>query len=309
MFATLAVAGGAIVPPAPTVSYGSLTNSGTQIIATITNYSSEYTYSATTTAGSLSRTGATVTITGLTAGSSFTLLIIATSAKGLSEPSIAPTSRLSYTYRTETSTGTRFVDTSSTYAPGLGSSCDFGGTLNVGGTLCVISSGYTESYTISSSIKNNTPAGYLDSGQDWYQIGNINIERTAYTYTTGTESYTYGCNVQSTCCIQLPYQSCTPGACTPNTCQVVGDPCVNNRCPPGWSCIAVGPNLRCAITVTQTDLCGCTQQPANCTTVCCSTYCSPCTVAGTCTGTRSIQIRNPIPPGYTDSGVDWYRIL
>ena len=308
MFATLAVAGGAIVPPAPTISYGSLTNSGTQIIATITNYSSEYTYSATTTVGSLSRTGATVTITGLTAGSSFTLLVIATSAKGLSEPSIAPTSRLSYTYRTETSTGTRFVDTSSTYAPGSGSSCDFGGTLNVGGTLCVISSGYTESYTISSSIKNNTPAGYLDSGQDWYQIGNVNIERTAYTYTTGTESYTYGCNVQSTCCVQVTYQSCTQGACSPNACDFTfGSPCVNNQCPPTWYCS--GPGGVCRIFITNGEQCGYTCPPPTCTTVCCTASCSPCTVAGTCTGTRSIQIRNPIPPGYTDSGVDWYRIL
>ena len=306
MFATLAVAGGAIVPPAPTVSYGSLTNSGTQIIATITNYSSEYTYSATTTAGSLSRTGATVTITGLTAGSSFTLLIIATSAKGLSEPSIAPTSRLSYTYRTETSTGTRFVDTSSTYAPGLGSSCDFGGTLNVGGTLCVISSGYTESYTISSSIKNNTPAGYLDSGQDWYQVGNVNIERTAYTYTTGTESYTYGCNVQSTCCSQVPYTETYTYTVTVN-CWLCGDPCVNNRCPPNspWGC---GSNGNCPSNCAAYGP-YCTQTATGTRQVCCTTSCSPCTVAGTCTGTRSIQIRNPIPPGYTDSGVDWYRIL
>ena len=306
MFATLAVAGGAIVPPAPTVSYGSLTNSGTQIIATITNYSSEYTYSATTTVGSLSRTGATVTITGLTAGSSFTLLVIATSAKGLSEPSIAPTSRLSYTYRTETSTGTRFVDTSSTYAPGSGSSCDFGGALNVGGTLCVISSGYTESYTISSSIKNNTPAGYLDSGQDWYQVGNVNIERTAYTYTTGTESYTYGCNVQSTCCSQVPYTETYTYTVTVN-CWICGDPCVGGRCPPNspWGC---GSNGGCPSNCAAYGP-YCTETATGTRQVCCTTSCSPCTVAGTCTGTRSIQIRNPIPPGYTDSGVDWYRIL
>ena len=306
MFATLAVAGGAIVPPAPTVSYGSLTNSGTQIIATITNYSSEYTYSATTTVGSLSRTGATVTITGLTAGSSFTLLIIATSAKGLSEPSIAPTSRLSYTYRTETSTGTRFVDTSSTYAPGSGSSCDFGGALNVGGTLCVISSGYTESYTISSSIKNNTPVGYLDSGQDWYQVGNVNIERTAYTYTTGTESYTYGCNVQSNCCSQVPYTETYTYTVTVN-CWICGDPCVGGRCPPNspWGC---GSNGGCPSNCAAYGP-YCTETATGTRQVCCTTSCSPCTVAGTCTGTRSIQIRNPIPPGYTDSGVDWYRIL
>jgi hypothetical protein len=315
MFARFALAGGAITPPIPTITYGTITNSGTQITATITNFSSEFGYAATSNVGTLSISGSAITVTGLTTGSSINIVVIATSAKGLSTPSSAVTDRQPYTFRTETRTGTRFVDTTSCYtASPISPQCAFGGVLNVAGTECCIASGFTEEFTFTVQIRNDAPAGYLDSGFDWYRVGNVTIERTPYTFTTTTETFTYPCQISSTCCVDLPYNEtvCTPGACTPNTCTYYGDPCVNGQCPPGYACLSFPfGGTSCITTVTQTDICGCTQQPDNCTTVqrCCRPFCAPCTIDTTCTGTRPRTDRNPIPPGYLDSGVDWYRFL
>jgi hypothetical protein len=320
MFARFALAGGAIAPPIPTITYGSITNSGTQVTATITNFSSEFGYVATSNVGTLSRVGANITVTGLTTGSSINIVVIATSAKGLSTPSSAVTDRQPYTFRTETRTGTRFVDTTSCYtASPTSPQCAFGGTLNVAGTECCIPSGFTEEFTFTVQIRNDAPAGYLDSGFDWYRVGNVTIERTPYTFTTVQESFTFSCQVPSTCCRQ-EVQCENIQNCSANTCTVCGDGCANSgtpsgcACPPGWSC--VGCNFAaggiffggvCCITVTQADICGqtCISRPS-CREV---TICDPCTVTSTCTGTRDVTVRNPIPPGYLDSGVDWYRFL
>lgn len=305
MFFTLAVAGGAIPPVAPTISYGSLFNNGTQITATITNYNPEYGYAVTLSPGSFSRSASTINISGLTAGTSFNLLVIATTAKGLSAPSSAVTDRQAYTYRTETRTGTRFVDTTSCYVASPNEPrCPFGGTLNGAGTQCCIPSGYTEEYTYTVTIKNDTPAGYLDSGYDWYRVGNITVQRTPYTYYTETYTYTYPCS--STCCVDLPCQKpCqVPGTCYRDVrCNCCGDACVNGQCPPqdDWYC----QNGRCC-----SPSCVCReaypcQVPGSCPGTC--QYCSPCTI--TCTGTGTRQVRNATPSGYLDSGVDWYRFV
>jgi hypothetical protein len=310
MFARFALAGGAVVPPIPTITYGTITNSGTQITATITNFSSEFGYAATSNVGTLSRSGSAITVTGLTTGSSINIVVIATSAKGLSTPSSAVTDRQPYTFRTETRTGTRFVDTTSCYtASPISPQCAFGGVLNVAGTECCIASGFTEEFTFTVQIRNAAPAGYLDSGFDWYRASNVTIERTPYTFTTTTETYTFTYPCQGTCCSEQSYQE-TVTNCSPNTCTVYGDPCVNGQCPPGWRCETFGDpgGGTCIITVTQADRCGqtCTSSTV---TRCCRTVCGSCTVTCTGTGTRDVTVRNPIPPGYLDSGVDWYRFL
>jgi len=316
MFARFALAGGAIAPPIPTITYGTITNSGTQITATITNFSSEFGYAATSNVGTISRSGSAITVTGLTTGTSINIVVIATSAKGLSTPSSAVTDRQPYTFRTETRTGTRFVDTTSCYtASPTSPQCAFGGVLNVAGTECCIASGFTEDFTFTVQIRNDAPAGYLDSGFDWYRISNVSIERTPYTFTTVQESFTYSCQVPSTCCREETQCVNIPN-CFANTCEVCGDGCAQGfggACPPGWYCVGGPPPFvnaaggTCCITVTQADRCGetCISRPS-CSTV---TICDPCTVTSTCTGTRDVTVRNPIPPGYLDSGVDWYRFL
>jgi hypothetical protein len=310
MFARFALAGGAIAPPIPTITYGSITNNGTQITATITNFSSEFGYAATSNVGTLSRVGASITVTGLTTGTSVNILVIATSAKGLSTPSSAVTDRQPYTFRTETRTGTRFVDTTSCYtASQTDPQCPFDGTLNVAGTECCIPSGFTEEFTFTVQIRNDAPAGYLDSGFDWYRISNVSIERIAYTFTTTQESYTYSCQVPSTCCREET-QCENILNCFPNSCWKCGDPCVNGVCPPNspWGCgisTDCGSNL-CAAWGEWPE-CGqtCISRP-NCRPV---TVCDPCFVSTTCTGTRDVTTKNPTPSGYLDSGVDWYRFL
>jgi hypothetical protein len=304
MFARFALAGGAVAPPIPTITYGSITGGGTQITATITNFSSEFGYVVTSNVGILSRSGSAITVTNLPVNTSVNILVIATSAKGLSTPSAAVTDRQPYTFRTETRTGTRFVDTTSCYtASQTEPQCAFGGTLNVAGTECCIPSGFTEEFTFTVQIRNPAPAGYLDSGFDWYRASNVSIERTPYTFSTFQESFTFSCQVPSTCCREETQCVNIPN-CFPNTCTTCGDGCVNGQCPPGWFCAGFA---FCCITVTQADICGetCISRPS-CSTV---TVCDPCTVTSTCTGTRDVTVRNPIPPGYLDSGVDWYRFL
>ena len=307
MFARFALAGGAVAPPIPTITYGSITGGGTQITATITNFSSEFGYVVTSNVGILSRSGSAITVTNLPVNTSVNILVIATSAKGLSTPSAAVTDRQPYTFRTETRTGTRFVDTTSCYtASPTSPQCAFGGVLNVAGTECCIASGFTEEFTFTVQIRNNAPAGYLDSGFDWYRASNVSIERTPYTFRTFQESFTYSCQVSSTCCRDVTYEICTRVGCLPNTCTICGDGCVNGQCPPGWFCAGFA---FCCITVTQADICGEDCPPPQCIQACCRQVCEPCTVTSTCTGIRDVTVRNPIPPGFTDSGVDWYRFL
>lgn len=311
MFAFFAIAAPSIAPPIPTITYGAIGGSGTSITATIDNYSSEYSYIATTNVGTLSRTGANITVTGLTIGTSVNIVVIATSQRGLSTPSSAVTDRQPYTYRTETRTGTRVVDTTSCYTASPGPTCPYGGVPNVAGTECCVPSSYTEEYTFTVEIKNNTPSGYLDSGYDWYRISNVSIERTPYTYYSYQETYTYSCQVSSTCCVDLPYQECTttqvpsPGWCVGDCCQpnaAVGACVAGGNCPPYWVCNGGG---RCQYW----GLCGPLVNETTCVDRCCRQSCSPCTITSTCTGTRTVTARNPTPSGYTDSGYDWYRVL
>ena len=312
MFARFALAGGAVAPPIPTITYGTITNGGTQITATITNFSSEFGYVATSNVGTLSRVGANITVTGLTTGTSVNIIVIATSSRGLSTPSSAVTDRQPYTFRTETRTGTRFVDTTSCYtASSTEPRCPFGGALNIAGTECCISSGFTEEFTFTVEIRNDAPSGYLDSGFDWYRPSNVSIERTPYTFTTVQETYTYSCQVGSTCCVDESYQECTTtqvpsaGWCTGNCCQpnaAVGACVPGGNCPPFWVCNGSG-------ICQYWGLCGPLVPQTNCVQRCCRQVCSPCTITTTCTGTRPVTVRNPTPPGYTDSGVDWYRFL
>ena len=320
MFARFALAGGAVAPPIPTITYGTITNSGTQITATITNFSSEFGYAATSNVGTLSRSGSAITVTGLTTGSSINIVVIATSAKGLSTPSSAVTDRQPYTFRTETRTGTRFVDTTSCYtASPISPQCAFGGVLNVAGTECCIASGFTEEFTFTVQIRNNAPAGYLDSGFDWYRVGNVTIERTPYTFTTTTETFTYPCDVPSTCCVDLPYNETVCDTCQREICETID----YGNCTyygPGVAC-GGAPGCYCPGCSTG----GCLGNPSGCCGVscryenfqcncrteqrCCRPFCAPCTITVTCTGTRPRTDRNPTPPGYLDSGVDWYRFV
>lgn len=308
MFARFALAGGAVAPPIPTITYGSITNGGTQITATITNFSSEFGYVATSNVGTLSRTNGNITVTGLPVNTSVNILVIATSARGLSTPSSAVTDRQPYTFRTETRTGTRFVDTTSCYtASPTEPRCPFGGTLNVAGTECCIPSGYTETYTFTVEIRNDAPAGYLDSGFDWYRPSNVSIERIPYTFYQYQETYTYSCQVSSTCCVDLEYDEQYTYTVTVD-CWRCGDPCVNGQCPPNspWGC---GIAVPCGGGNCAAWGAFCTETRTGTRRVCCRPYCSPCTINSTCTGTRTVTARNPTPPGYTDSGVDWYRFL
>lgn len=305
-----AVGGGSIPPPAPTISYGSLFNNGTQINATINNYSTEYNYIVTVSPGTFSRTGSSISISNLVSGQSFNLLVIATSAKGLSTPSSAVTDRQPYTYRTETRTGTRFVDTTSCYTPSPGPTCPFGGNLNQAGTQCCIPSGYTETYTYTVSIKNDTPAGYLDSGYDWYKVGNVTIERTPYTYYTENYTYQYGCTNSYPC--QQPY-SCEQTCTRQITCYGITT-CTGSATYYSWGCGGTG----CCVCPNGMGQVGCTcyyqcQVASPCTEYySCPGTCygpSTCYSPGTCTGYGSRQVRNATPAGYIDSGVDWYKYL
>jgi hypothetical protein len=309
-FARFASAFPSIAPPIPEITYGALTGGGTQITATIDNFSSDFSYIATTNVGTLSKDGANITVTGLPINTSVNIVVIATSARGLSTPSSAVTDRQPYTFRTETRTGTRLVDTTSCYPASPGPSCPFGGVLNQAGTECCVASSYTEEFTFEVQIRNPAPAGYLDSGFDWYRVSNVSIERIPYTFTTRTESYTFPC--PGTCCnpCQVPCQ--VPGTCqtTENyCCFCCGDPCVNFQCPPTWSCNCSGipPSIECRCC---NSCCVCQRQitvPCQVPGTCPGTCCSPCTV--TCSGTRQVTTRDPIPSGYLDSGVDWYRFL
>jgi len=322
MLARFAVATASIPPPNPTITYGVLTSGGTATTATITNFSTEFSYIVTSNVGTVSRSASTVTITSLPINTSVNLLVIATSARGLSTPSSAVTERRPYTFRTETRTGTRFVDTTSCYPASPGPSCPFGGVLNFAGTECCIASGYTETFTFTVEVRNDTPAGFLDSGFDWYRVANVSIERIPYTFTTRTETYTFPCT--STCCVDLPYEETYTEPCCENQfdCSffrdVIGDGCCNyniipnsciqdcggsNSCPSGWFCGA----CNCQTVVYEQRTCCGTTSCTRTRTVCCRQFCSPCTI--TCTGTRQVTERNPTPPGYLDSGVDWYRFL
>ena len=316
MFARFALAGGAVAPPIPTITYGYITNSGTQITATITNFSNEFGYLATSNVGTLSRSGSAITVTNLPVNTSVNILVIATSAKGLSTPSSSVTDRQPYTFRTETRTGTRFVDTTSCYtASQTDPRCPFGGTLNVAGTECCIPSGFTEEYTFTIEIRNDAPAGYLDSGFDWYRPSNISIERTPYTFFTETYTFTYPC--AGTCCSEQSYTERVCDTCQREICETID----YGNCtyyPPGVAC-GGAPGCYCPGCSTG----GCLGNPAVCCgtsfryenfqcncrdeTRCCRTSCGPCTV--TCTGTGTRQVRNPTPSGYLDSGVDWYRFV
>jgi hypothetical protein len=109
------------------------------------------------------------------------------------------------------------------------------------------------------------------------------IERKAYTYYT--ETFTTTCTDTRTVYYDCSYTVNEYYYCC-------GDPCVNNLCPPqdGWGCN----NGTCCTsycvrtrTVSQT----CSRQE---------------TYTYSCTDTR--QVRNPTPAGYTDSGVEWYRL-
>lgn len=316
MFARFALAGGAVAPPIPTIQYGSITGGGTQITATITNFSSEYGYAVTSNVGTLSRTNGNITVTGLPINTSVNILVIATSSRGLSTPSSAVTDRQPYTFRTETRTGTRFVDTTSCYTANITEPrCPFGGTLNLAGTECCIPSGFTEEYTFTVQIRNAAPAGYLDSGFDWYRPSNVTIERTAYTFYTENYSYTYpcqvGCQVGCTvptppsfnpCCSLVPgppeYFRCTYG--TP--CFVGPNFAPQGTCPGGWDCSGgLCYNNNCVYNPQVCQGCSVPQPPTQ--TTC------PGSCPGTCTGTGTRQVRNPTPPGYLDSGVDWYRFV
>lgn len=306
-----AVGGGAIPPVPPTVQYGSLENNGTQISATVTNYSSENTYLFINDVGTLAQLSASsVRLSNLTAGTSFNLVVIATSAKGLSTPSSAVTDRQSYTYRTETRTGTRFIDTTSCYTPSPGPSCPFGGSLNNDQTQCCIPSGYTETYTYTVQVKNDTPAGYFDSGYDWYRVGNISIERIQYTYYTENYTYQYGCTTSYGC---SEAYGCTVTCSRSTTCYGLTT-CYGSATYYSWGCGGTG----CYVCPD-----GMTRYGTSCAYQC--QYSTPCTEyyqcpgtcyrqatcysPATCTGYGSRQVRNPTPAGYTDSGVDWYRYL
>lgn len=320
MFARFAIAAPSIAPPIPTITYGSLTGGGTQITATIDNYSTDYSYVVTSTVGSVSRSGANITVTGLTTNTSVNLVVIATSARGLSTPSSAITDRQPYTYRTETRTGTRVVDTTSCYPASPGPTCPFGGVPNVAGTECCVASSYTEEYTFEVQILNPAPSGYLDSGFDWYKVSNVTIERIQYTYYTETYSYTYPCTVTCTSTYPCPQPCFQPGVCCspgpPLQVWQSGGPCWiscsggGNTCPGGWSCSGPCSCSGCGTCVTTyfqpSTICNqctvsCPPIPQTCTSS------SPC--PGTCTGTGTRQVRNPTPSGYTDSGVDWYRFV
>lgn len=319
-FARFASAFPSISPPIPEVTYGSLTNNGTQITATIDNYSTDYSYVVTSTVGNVSRTNGNITVTGLTTNTDVNLVVIATSARGLSTPSSAVTDRQPYTYRTETRTGTRVVDTTSCYPASPGGECPYGGVLNQAGTECCVASSYTEEFTFTVEILNDAPAGYLDSGFDWYKVSNVSIERIQYTYFTQPYSYTYPCTVTCTSSFPCPQPCFQPGLCCspgpPTQITTVGGACWSNcatggnTCPGGWGC--VGPCGcsgcgRCQTTTFQpSTICNqctvsCPPIPQTCTSS------SPC--PGTCTGTATRQVRNPTPSGYIDSGVDWYRFV
>lgn len=312
-FARFAPAFPSISPPIPTISYGPLTVGGTSITATITNFSNEYSYIATTTAGTLSRTGANITVTGLPVNTSVNIVVVATSARGLSTPSSAVTDRQPYTFRTETRTGTRVVDTTSCYPASTGPSCPFGGVLNVAGTECCVASSYTEQFTFTVQVLNPAPTGYLDSGFDWYRVSNVSIERTPYTFFSYQENYTFPCTVSFPCTVP-----CTvPGTCEfPTTC------CSITTCsgaatwyPANAVCFGCPAGCYCPQGMFQ-DGCTCLYQCQVCNP--CTGY-QPCQVPsscpstcsgpGTCTGTRTVTARNPTPPGYIDSGVDWYRFV
>jgi hypothetical protein len=315
MFARFALAGGAITPPIPTITYGTITNSGTQITATITNFSSEFGYAATSNVGTLSRSGSAITVTGLTTGSSINIVVIATSAKGLSTPSSAVTDRQPYTFRTETRTGTRFVDTTSCYtASPTAPQCPFGGVPNVAGTECCIASGFTEEFTFTVQVRNDAPAGYLDSGFDWYRVGNVTIERTPYTFFDQPFTFDYPCSFPC----QVPCSVPTPPSFNPCCSLVPGTPesfrctygqtCFVNpsggqgTCPSLWVCSGgLCYNNNCIYTPLVCQGCSVPQPPT-------PSSC-PSTCSGTCQGSSTRSVRNPIPPGYLDSGVDWYRFV
>lgn len=302
MFTRFAISAPAISPPIPTISYGSLTDGGTRITAEITNFSNEFSYIATTNVGTLSRTGRNITVTNLPTNTSVNIVVIAVSPRGLSTPSSAVTDRQPYTFRTETRTGTRLVDTTSCYPASPGPSCPFGGELNQAGTECCVASSYTEEFTFTVEILNPAPAGYLDSGFDWYRVSNVTIERTPYTFYTETYTFTYPCTV--TCCSDVTICEDILN-CFPSDCWRCGDPCQGGRCPANspWGCgisTDCGPNA-CATFGPYCQLC--ISRPS-CRT---ETQCGPC--AGTCTGTGTRQVRNPTPPGFIDSGVDWYRFV
>lgn len=309
-FARFAPAFPSIAPPIPEITYGSLTGGGTQITATIDNFSSDFSYVATTNVGTLSRTGANITVTGLTINTSVNIVVIATSARGLSTPSSAVTDRQPYTFRTETRTGTRVVDTTSCYPASPGPSCPFGGVLNIAGTECCVASSYTEEFTFTVEVLNPAPTGYLDSGFDWYRVSNVSIERIPYTYYTETYTYQYSC--PGTCCVDLPYDVTVCDTCVREICETI---CYGNCTNYGWGEACGGfPGCYCPGCSVGDPCCygtSCRYEnySCNCRTEsrCCNTYCSPCTV--TCTGTGTRQVRNPTPSGYTDSGVDWYRFI
>lgn len=309
----IAVATPSIAPPIPEISYGEITDGGTQITATITNYSSYYSYAVTSDIGSVSVVGDAITVTGLTSGQSVNLIVIATSPRGLSTPSSAVTDRQPYTYRTETRTGTRLIDTTSCYIAGPGGTCPYGGELNNAGTECCVVQSYYEDYTYTVQILNAGPAGYLDSGYDWYKVSNVSIERIPYTYYTETYTYTYSCTVSYPCTVP-----CTvPGTCEyPTTCCSTGT-CVGSAtwyqenqvcygCPAGWYCPAgmTQDGTLCYYTCTICNPCT-GYEPCQVPSTCPST----CSGPGTCTGTGTRQVRNATPEGYLDSGVDWYRFV
>lgn len=312
-FARFAPAFPSIAPPIPEITYGTLTSGGTQITATIDNFSSTFSYIATTNVGTLSRDGANITVTGLPINTSVNIVVIATSPRGLSTPSSAVTDRQPYTFRTETRTGTRLVDTTSCYPASPGPSCPFGGVLNQDGTECCVASSYTEEFTFTVEILNPAPAGYLDSGFDWYRVSNVSIERIPYTYYQESYTYTYPCTVSYPCTVP-----CTvPGTCeyqteccTAGTC--IGDARYYNAnevcygCPAGWYCPA-GMQQIGTICLYGCTVCNpCTgYQPCQVPSSCPST----CSGPGTCTGTGTRSVRNTTPSGYLDSGVDWYRFV
>lgn len=324
MFARFAVAAPSVAPPIPTITYGQITGNGTQITATIDNFSSDFGYIVSSNIGTISRTNQNITVTGLTVGQSLNILVIATSSRGLSTPSSAVTDRQPYTFRTETRTGTRFVDTTSCYtASPTEPRCPFGGTLNLAGTECCIPSGFTEEYTFTVEIRNPAPSGYLDSGFDWYRPSNITIERIPYTFRQETRYYTenYDCSYDRfvrTDCVDVNCRdqvsgsyyagapSCPAGSglCSPEAC---GQCNVCRVGPPNYTWVAGG-------------TCGGGTFYCSCNACCGYTYTRVCDrqctdiyerVNQTCSRQipYQVDVRNPTPPNYLDSGFDWYRVL
>ena len=115
------------------------------------------------------------------------------------------------------------------------------------------------------------------------------MERKAYTYYTETYSFTTTCTGTRVVKYDCSYYTNEYYYCC-------GDPCQgpSRACPPqdGWQCVG---------TVCCTDKCvrsKLVQQTCERT----ETY------TYSCTQTATRQVKNPTPEGYTDSGVEWYRL-